>query len=66
MQSRKECDALIEKYRLSELYLDQLTKIELSLTNKIQLYNREVELAETYLAELTNITDSKIMVSHES
>lgn len=35
VQKRKECDALVEKYRLGELYLSQLTKIDNAFTIKL-------------------------------
>lgn len=39
VQLRKECDALIEKYKLGELYLKQLTTVEKALTSKLAKYS---------------------------
>lgn len=62
---RRECDALVEKYNLGELYLKQLTSMDNSLSNKLTKYQEEVKQAETYTSEMENMTVSRMMVSLE-
>lgn len=45
---RRECDALIEKFNLGELYLKQLVSVENAMIAKLTKYTEEVQLAETY------------------
>jgi hypothetical protein len=62
---RRECDALIEKFNLGELYLKQLVSVENAMTAKLAKYTEEVQLAETYTIEMENMSVSKMSVPLE-
>ena len=55
-QKRRECNALIEKKKIEELYLNQLKAVEKSLSNKIESYQKEIELSQLYNKELEAVS----------
>ena len=61
VQLRKECDALIEKHKLAEMYIKQLTAVEQALDVKIGRYQEEVRQGEAYVHDYSNLTESKLI-----